>query len=69
LDLQFKGSGGAVGTGISEVSRFEQHRELQIPEFCSFVILFTLFIIVLETNVLSRINEFEWFFMVFGIGK
>lgn len=34
----------------------------------SFLILFLLFITVLETNVVSSINAFEWLFMTYGIG-
>ena len=35
----------------------------------SFVILFVLFIVVLETNELPHINNYEWFFMVYAIGQ
>lgn len=34
----------------------------------SFVLLFLLFIVVLETNTVDRINGMEWVFMVYGIG-
>ncbi|KAF8318776.1 hypothetical protein DL93DRAFT_345555 [Clavulina sp. PMI_390] len=50
------------------------HYRLKVPairsvlEYMNFLILFLLFITVLETNEIAYMNAFEWLFMVYGIG-